>query len=69
MKCFCCGEECNETGMARIDFLGEPKFVCEKCEEIARCGRRLMPQVECSRPWVLAIERRRGPVGCLYEAK
>lgn len=69
MKCFACGIEENESEMFRIDFLGEPKFICEECEKIARRGRKPMPQVECSRPWALAIERKRGPVGCLYETK
>lgn len=67
MKCFCCEQE-KEKGV-QVDFLGEPKFVCEECEAIARRGRKPMPQVECSRPWALAIERKRGPVGCLYETK
>lgn len=69
MKCFCCGDEHHEANITRIDFLGEPKFVCEVCEAIADRGRKPMPRVECSRPWALAIERKRGPVGCLYEAK
>lgn len=66
MKCFCCGEEDEETRMIRVDFLGDPKFVCGDCDEIARRGQNPIPRVERARPWVLAIERQRGPVGSLY---
>jgi hypothetical protein len=67
MKCYCCGEEKSDG--VQIDFLGETKFVCDECEILARRGQKPMTRVEYARPWALAIERKRGPVGCLYEAK
>ena len=57
MKCFCCEEDKPEV--VQIDFLGDPKFVCDECEAIARRGQKPMPRVECSRPWVLAIDRQK----------
>lgn len=70
MKCFCC--EQDKPRCIQVDFLnmgGPPVFVCDECEEIARRGQKPMPQVEFAAPWVLAIERKRGPVGSLYGNK
>jgi len=57
MRCYCCGFD-KALGF-QIDFLGEPKFICEACEAIAHRGQKSIPRVECSRPWALAIDRQK----------
>lgn len=67
MKCFCCSQD--KPKVVQIDFLGDPKFICEECEAIARRGQKPMPRVECARPWAMAIDRKKAAVGSLDGGK
>lgn len=67
MKCFCCGED--KLKVIQIDFFGDPKFICDECEAIARRGQKPIPRFESALPWALAIDRKQGHIGGLFGGK